>query len=125
MPRPPSLTQQTCIPRDGRDALGPTWPAGAHSHEGQAGAAPFKKNRWAARRASILAVVRHAGQRAMFVAGTSYIARPGSRRLCSKCEATAERSVPSFAEWRRLAITSIGQNSIGTAAYPVTTGSLK
>jgi hypothetical protein len=55
--------KQACIPRAGRDALGPTWPASAHSHKRRAGAAPFKKDRWAAWRASLLAVARHAGQR--------------------------------------------------------------
>jgi hypothetical protein len=65
MPPSPSLNRrQHCIPRDGRDALGPTWPAGDYSHKPQAGAAPFRKDRWAAWRAFRLAVARHAGQRA-------------------------------------------------------------
>jgi hypothetical protein len=43
-PPPIRRSQLICTARDGRDALGPTWPAGQNSHKRQAGAAPFKES---------------------------------------------------------------------------------
>jgi len=65
MPPPPSLRRSRPAFRvTGATPSGRPGPRATNSHKRQAGAAPFKKDRWAAWRAPVVAVPRHAGQRA-------------------------------------------------------------
>ena len=64
MPPPPSLRRSRPAFRvTGATPSGRPGPRATNSHKRQAGAAPFKKDRWAAWRAPVVAVPRHAGQR--------------------------------------------------------------